>query len=105
MGNQPSTTLSHPRGVSRWAALALSPGPGSSSTSSSNASSSSSSAAAASNPSRSGHAAGIDGSGDVYTWGRNDHGQLGVPPEKSKRDYPMRMSILKGWDVRAIACG
>lgn len=101
VGTQSSTTLSHPRGVRRWAALALSPGPGSTGSS---ASSSSSSSTSQSNPSI-GHAAGIDGSGDVYTWGRNDHGQLGVPPETAKRDFPMRMSILKGWDVRAIACG
>lgn len=93
--------LSHPRGVRRWAALALSPGPGSSAASSP---STSVAAAGAAPAPPTGHAAGVDGSGDVYTWGRNDHGQLGVPPGQ-KREAPARMSILKGWDVRAIACG
>jgi len=99
---QLSTALSHPRGVTRWAALALSPGPGSNRNASPSPSSDSTTTTSTTT---SGHAAGIDGSGDVYTWGRNDHGQLGVPPETTKRDFPMRMSILKGWDVRAIACG
>ena len=98
--------LSHPRGVRRWAALALSPGAGSCSSASPSAAASSTpaGAAAAAAPPPTGHAAGVDGSGDVYTWGRNDHGQLGVPPGQ-KREAPARMSILKGWDVRAIACG
>ena len=94
--------LSHPRGVRRWAALALSPGAGSPPS----AASTSASASSSSPPptAATGHAAGVDGSGDVYIWGRNDHGQLGIPPGP-KREAPARMSILKGWDVRAIACG
>ena len=102
--------LSHPRGVRRWAALALSPGAGSSgcspssSTSATTATTSAAATTTAPPPPPTGHAAGVDGSGDVYTWGRNDHGQLGVPPG-AKREAPARMSILKGWDVRAIACG
>jgi len=92
--------LSHPKGVRRWAALALSPGAGASASAAANSSSSTSSPVS----SVLGHAAGVDGSGEVYTWGRNDHGQLGVPPG-AKREAPARMSILKGWDVRAIACG
>lgn len=107
--------LSHPRGVRRWAALALSPGPGapsaaaaSSSALALSTSTSAGAAGAATAPppptTPTGHAAGVDGSGDVYTWGRNDRGQLGVPPGQ-KREAPARMSILKGWDVRAIACG
>ena len=110
--------LSHPRGMRRWAALALSPGPGapsaaaaSPSVSASSTSTSAGAAGAATAPpppptTPTGHAAGVDGSGDVYTWGRNDHGQLGVPPgQNQKREAPARMSILKGWDVRAVACG
>ena len=50
------------------------------------------------------HAAGIDGDGAVHCWGRADHGQLGAPPGE-RRDAPTRVAILKGWDVRSVACG
>jgi alpha-tubulin suppressor-like RCC1 family protein len=66
----------NPAGVRRWATLALGPS----------------------------HAAGIDGDGAVYCWGRADHGQLGTPPGE-RRDAPARVAILKGWDVRSVACG
>ena len=50
------------------------------------------------------HSAGVAGDGECYTWGLNDHGQLGVVAGPSK-DVPTKMDILRGWDVRAIACG
>ena len=50
------------------------------------------------------HSAGVAGDGECYTWGRNDKGQLGVAAGPSK-DVPTKMDILRGWDVRAIACG
>lgn len=50
------------------------------------------------------HAAGVSGDGEVYTWGKNDKGQLGQSAGENK-DIPTKMEILRGWDVRAIACG
>ena len=66
----------NPTGVRRWATLALGHA----------------------------HGAGIDGEGGVFCWGRADHGQLGAPPGE-RRDAPARVAILKGWDVRSVACG
>ena len=66
----------YPTGVRRWATLALGHA----------------------------HGAGIDGEGGVFCWGRADHGQLGAPPGE-RRDAPARVAILKGWDVRSVACG
>ena len=51
-----------------------------------------------------GHSAGVSGEGECYTWGQNQHGQLGWAAGEAK-DVPMKMDILRGWDVRAIACG
>lgn len=51
-----------------------------------------------------GHSAGVSGDGECYTWGQNDYGQLGWAAGEAK-DVPMKMDILRGWDVRAIACG
>lgn len=51
-----------------------------------------------------GHAAGVSGQGEVFTWGRNDLGQVGQNVGHDK-DVPTKMEILKGWDVRALACG
>lgn len=47
------------------------------------------------------HAAGVTGQGEVYTWGLNDKGQLGMPtgPGESK-DVPRRMELLVGWNVK-----
>ena len=50
------------------------------------------------------HSAGVAGDGECYTWGLNDHGQLGVAAGPPK-NVPTKMDILRGWDVRAIACG
>lgn len=51
-----------------------------------------------------GHSAGVSGEGECYTWGQNEFGQLGWAAGEAK-DVPMKMDILRGWDVRAIACG
>jgi alpha-tubulin suppressor-like RCC1 family protein len=51
-----------------------------------------------------GHAAGVSGEGEVFTWGKNDLGQVGQSVGHDK-DVPTKMEILKGWDVRALACG
>ena len=51
-----------------------------------------------------GHSAGVSGEGECYTWGQNEYGQLGWAAGEAK-DVPMKMDILRGWDVRAIACG
>lgn len=51
-----------------------------------------------------GHAAGVSGEGEVFTWGKNDLGQVGQNVGHDK-NVPTKMEILKGWDVRALACG
>lgn len=47
------------------------------------------------------HAAGVTGQGEVYTWGLNDKGQLGMPtgPGESM-EVPRRMELLVGWNVK-----
>ena len=40
----------------------------------------------------------------MFTWGKNDLGQIGQNVGHDK-DVPTKMEILKGWDVRALACG
>ena len=52
-----------------------------------------------------GHAAGVSGNGECFAWGRNDRGQLGAPACAELQPVPARISILRGWDVRAISCG
>ena len=50
------------------------------------------------------HAAGVSRDAECYTWGCNDLGQLGYSAGEAKH-VPTKMDILRGWDVRAIACG
>ena len=50
------------------------------------------------------HAAGVSSDGEVYAWGRNDSAQLGHVALQLQ-PLPMRLTVLKGVDVRAIACG
>ncbi len=49
------------------------------------------------------HAAGVSTDAECYTWGCNDLGQLGYMGES--KQLPTKMDILRGWDVKAIACG
>ena len=50
------------------------------------------------------HAAGVSTDAECYTWGCNELGQLGYSVGDSKH-VPTKMDILRGWDVKAIACG
>ena len=50
------------------------------------------------------HAAGVSTDAECYTWGCNELGQLGYTAGESKH-VPTKMDILRGWDVKAIACG
>lgn len=45
--------------------------------------------------------------GELYSWGSNIYGQLGVKPssELDQCNYPMRLTTLLGIPVAAIACG
>lgn len=48
-----------------------------------------------------GHAAGVTGQGEVFTWGANDKGQLGAATGPGEgKDAPRRMELLVGWDVK-----
>jgi len=49
-------------------------------------------------------AAGVSTDAECYTWGCNELGQLGYTAGESKH-VPTKMDILRGWDVKAIACG
>lgn len=49
------------------------------------------------------HAAGVSTDAECYTWGCNDLGQLGYMGDS--KQLPTKMDILRGWDVKAIACG
>ena len=40
----------------------------------------------------------------MFTWGQNNLGQIGQCVGQQK-EVPTKMEILKGWDVRALACG
>ena len=51
-----------------------------------------------------GHAAGVSTDAECYTWGCNELGQLGYTAGEAKH-VPTKMDILRGWDVKAIACG
>ena len=50
------------------------------------------------------HSVGVSGDGEVYTWGRNDSAQLGHNALQ-QQPMPMRLSVLRGIDVKAICCG
>jgi alpha-tubulin suppressor-like RCC1 family protein len=50
------------------------------------------------------HSVGVSGDGEVYTWGRNDSAQLGHNA-LHQQPMPMRLSVLRGIDVKAISCG
>ena len=50
------------------------------------------------------HSVGVSGDGEVYTWGRNDTAQLGHNALQ-QQPMPMRLSVLRGIDVKAISCG
>ena len=50
------------------------------------------------------HSVGVSGEGEVYTWGRNDSAQLGHNALQ-QQPMPMRLSVLRGIDVKAICCG
>eukprot|EP00879_Flechtneria_rotunda_P005191 GHRR01005473.1.p1 GENE.GHRR01005473.1~~GHRR01005473.1.p1 ORF type:complete len:1380 (+),score=526.24 GHRR01005473.1:240-4379(+) len=53
-----------------------------------------------------GHAAGLGCDGQLYTWGANHKGQLGLGERTAGvTDTPAPVSALAGLDVKAVACG
>ncbi|XP_068143352.1 probable E3 ubiquitin-protein ligase HERC4 [Drosophila tropicalis] len=53
------------------------------------------------------HSLALTSCGELYSWGSNIYGQLGVKPpqELSHCNYPLRLTTLLGIPLAAIACG
>lgn len=51
------------------------------------------------------HCLAITEEGDVYSWGRNDQGQLGETGCTVSRQEPALVTVLEGKDIRGVACG
>jgi len=43
--------------------------------------------------------------GDVYVWGRNDYGQLGLPGDLANKNMPIKNNVLSGIDILNVWCG
>ncbi|XP_076472647.1 protein RCC2-like [Babylonia areolata] len=50
------------------------------------------------------HCVAITEDGKVYTWGRNEKGQLGVS-DTNRRDVPTKVDLLDNFNIVAAACG
>ncbi|PVD35390.1 hypothetical protein C0Q70_02352 [Pomacea canaliculata] len=50
------------------------------------------------------HCVAITEEGKVYTWGRNEKGQLGVS-DINRRDVPTKVDLLESFNIVAAACG
>ncbi len=50
------------------------------------------------------HCLAITDDGEVFSWGRNDQGQLGDTSLNSKSD-PCLMTVLEGKNIIGVACG
>ena len=51
------------------------------------------------------HTAAISADGDVYAWGLNDSGQLGLGSRSVKAPTPAKVDALSGCGVVQLACG
>ena len=50
------------------------------------------------------HCLAVTDMGEVYSWGRNDQGQLGDTSVTSKTE-PVLVSILEGKNIVGVSCG
>ena len=51
------------------------------------------------------HSAALSASGDVYAWGLESNGQLGLGSYKTKAHTPQKVEALSGVGVTDISCG
>ncbi|XP_077236144.1 ultraviolet-B receptor UVR8-like [Tasmannia lanceolata] len=51
------------------------------------------------------HSTALTGDGEVYAWGRGEHGRLGFGDDKSSKMVPQRVQLLVGEDIVQVSCG
>ncbi|KAG0450342.1 hypothetical protein HPP92_020990 [Vanilla planifolia] len=51
------------------------------------------------------HSTVITNKGEVYAWGRGEHGRLGFGDDKSSKMVPQKVQLLAGEDIIQVSCG
>ncbi|OVA20449.1 Regulator of chromosome condensation [Macleaya cordata] len=51
------------------------------------------------------HSTALTAEGEVYGWGRGEHGRLGFGDDKSSKMVPQRVQLLVGEDIIQVSCG
>ncbi|XP_076926489.1 ultraviolet-B receptor UVR8-like [Bidens hawaiensis] len=51
------------------------------------------------------HSTALTDEGEVYGWGRGEHGRLGFGDDKSSKMVPQQVQLLAGEDIVQVSCG
>ncbi|XP_076883430.1 ultraviolet-B receptor UVR8-like [Bidens hawaiensis] len=51
------------------------------------------------------HSTALTDEGEVYRWGRGEHGRLGFGDDKSSKMVPQQVQLLAGEDIVQVSCG
>ncbi|XP_074308286.1 ultraviolet-B receptor UVR8-like [Silene latifolia] len=51
------------------------------------------------------HSTTLTSEGEVYGWGRGEHGRLGFGDDKSSKMLPQKVQLLAGEDIVQVSCG
>ncbi|CAN4080000.1 unnamed protein product [Withania somnifera] len=51
------------------------------------------------------HSAALTDEGEVYGWGRGEHGRLGFGDDKSSKMVPQKVQLLAGENIVQVSCG
>uniref|UniRef100_A0A0E0IC63 RCC1-like domain-containing protein n=1 Tax=Oryza nivara TaxID=4536 RepID=A0A0E0IC63_ORYNI len=51
------------------------------------------------------HSTALTKEGEVYAWGRGEHGRLGFGDDKSSHMVPQKVELLAGEDIIQVSCG
>ncbi|KAK4368002.1 hypothetical protein RND71_011794 [Anisodus tanguticus] len=51
------------------------------------------------------HSAALTDDGEVYGWGRGEHGRLGFGDDKSSKMVPQKVQLLAGENIVQVSCG
>ncbi|AQK52430.1 putative regulator of chromosome condensation (RCC1) family protein isoform X1 [Zea mays] len=51
------------------------------------------------------HSTALTIDGEVYAWGRGEHGRLGFGDDKSSHMVPLKVELLAGEDIVQVSCG
>nr|CAD1826702.1 unnamed protein product [Ananas comosus var. bracteatus] len=51
------------------------------------------------------HSTALTDEGEVYAWGRGEHGRLGFGDDKSSKMVPQKVQLLVGEDIVQVSCG